>query len=174
MVCIRCGDPGHFVTDCPHPYRPVLDPRFPTNTNKATKQINLTEDSNEPSIAETSVQPNTQTNEDADRGSTVKTLLLNDQIGQASESPDNELRNLRPNFYKAQNEHVIQMATEMSCFELKSSDFGAEKLNQLAILIDSGAPVQYVGGNGQKLGFNPRNWSYNQVTNCFVSGLVPP
>ena len=28
MVCIRCGDPSHFVKDCPHHYRPALNIKF--------------------------------------------------------------------------------------------------------------------------------------------------
>ena len=37
LVCIRCGDPGHFVKDCPRPYRPVLGPRFSSNVVKQQK-----------------------------------------------------------------------------------------------------------------------------------------
>ena len=42
LVCIRCGGPGHFVKDCPHPYRPVPDPRFATNITKQQKAAHFT------------------------------------------------------------------------------------------------------------------------------------
>ena len=127
LVCIRCCDPGHFVKDCPRPYRPVLDPRFATNITKQQKSVHFTNESVGTDAQNPPCAPGGNPPDSTEPIEPAQTMALEEQLGESSGSANNELYNLWSNFYKAQNEHVIQMVTEIVRFELKTAEIVGSK-----------------------------------------------
>ena len=101
-------------------------------------------------------------------------MVLEESLGESPGSTDNELYNLWSNFYKAQNEHVIQMVTEIVCFKLETAEVGASEMTHLPILIDSGASRSVCGRKWAENGSESKNWNVNLVKNSFALGRVHP
>ena len=132
-VRIRCGDPGHFVKDCPQPYRPVLGPEFSPNTMKSamkpTGHFSESPDANE-----------------AKKSHEIDTVLTTTDSSDCATGGDcdkneQEMYKLRDEYYRGGNGHAIHMVTEMVAYETESTNtingHGLGRESPL-ILIDSG------------------------------------
>ena len=140
LVCIRCGDPGHFVKDCPHPYRAVLGPRFSTTiTKSAMKQTVHFADS----------PPECDSNNTGDVCPTGNGAEAADKpIEEGPDQNEQEMYKLWENFYKGNNNHTIHMVTEVVAYkadttkEINGHGMGRESP---LILIDFGASRSVCG-----------------------------
>ena len=174
LVCIRCGGPVHFVKDCPHPYRPVLDPRFATNITKQQKSVHFSNESADRETQNPPCIPCGNPPDSTEQTEPAQTMVLDESLGESPGPTDDELYNLWSNFYKAQNEHVIQMVAEIVCFELKTAEFGASEVNRSPISIDSGASRSVCGRKWAENGPECKNWNVNLVKNIFALGRALP
>ena len=109
----------------------------------------------------------------AERDEPAKTLILDEHLGDKIESADTELYNLRSNYYKSQNEHVIQMVTESACFEMESPNISAHEMNHLSILIDSGASRSVCGRKWAEKWFQTKNLESQPSAKQFRFGAGP-
>ena len=140
LVCIRCGDPGHFVKDCPHPYRPVLDPKFSPNATKTfTKPtVHFADGSLEgesPAVNDSIIPESTEG-------------IPGKPVEEACDQNEQEMYKLWGNFYKGNQNHNIHMMTEIVAYktdatkEINGHGLGRESP---LILIDCGASRSVCG-----------------------------
>ena len=140
LVCIRCGDPGHFVKDCPHPYRPVLDPKFSPNATKTfTKPtVHFADGSLEgesPAVNDSIIPESTEG-------------IPGKPVEEACDQNEQEMYKLWENFYKGNQNHNIHMMTEIVAYKTDATEeingHGLGRESPL-ILIDCGASRSVCG-----------------------------
>ena len=89
---IRCGCPSHLAQDCPHPLRPILDPKFSTNFAKKHANIHPPNDS-----AESPIEMPTPSN---NSGNSEEQKRIHRNRGGWGKN-ENELCEIREEFYRS-------------------------------------------------------------------------
>ena len=166
-VCIRCGDPSHFVRDCPHPYRAVLDPRFATTFVKKNPAVtHLANDTSE--VGESKTEETEQP---------VEPEKVNENsVTPEEQRAEDELYKLWGDFYQSQHACSTNMISVECNYHAKSGpNMTGQQLTDDSplILLDSGASRSVCGISWLKWWYKGEMFDLKKSTRSFRFGAGP-